>query len=219
MDRGRVFLYCALGAYFLALIFFWVATSGLSGGWYTSETRQENKTNHYDYGTLSYTLKVTSTSGPTMTVECKYTKNNGTLCVNYETMDSAGEFVLVDTIFAWLCLAPAIVFLAIFMFSKDTPRLGLAKVSWGLGAVSFFWAIWGWLVYAIKFSGSSASPSWAWGLDFLAFILCAVGLAFSILGVKFGTTSYEVMGGAAEMKGVNQPHDEHEDEHDYGHAV
>ena len=191
MDRGKILLSAGVGLYFIALIFFWVSTSGINNGWYTHTTDSIN----YDYGTLNYQITVAG-----VTYTCSYevpdfnsSDVNATFCVDRSSLKSSGQFVIVDTIFTWLCLMPTLAILIAFTYFK--PSLGLAKVAWGLGALTFFWSIWAWLVFGIKFGGTGASPSWAWALNFVAFILTAAGLALSIAGVRCGSESYEVMGG------------------------
>lgn len=194
MDKGKILLAVAVACYSIALLFFWIATSGLTGGWYKDD---RSNGDFFSYGTLSYTI----TTKSDQKYSCDYvdieasnsTTNNTSPCESQGVMAPTGEFVLVDTIFAWLCLMPALGCLIAFSFFN--PSLGLAKVAWGLGAVTFFWSIWGWIVFVIKFSGSGATPYWAWALNFWAFLLVGTGLILSIVGVRFGSTSYEVMGG------------------------
>ena len=200
MDRGKILLSVGVGCYLIALIFFWIATSGIQSGWYT---KTEGSTT-FDYGALKYTLTIKSEGAPSDSYVCLYSGNspanattrheeNITMCVDFPDIESSGEFVIVDTILTWLCLMPTFGILVAFAYFK--PSLGLAKVAWGLGAVTFFWSIWAWLVFGIKFGGTGSSPSWAWALDFVAFLLTAAGLALSIAGVRCGSESYEVMGG------------------------
>ena len=203
MDRGKLLLTVSIALYFIALIFTWVATSGISSGWYTKTLNGQS----LDFGSLKYTLTFKNEDGNLTSLNCMYEGNNptnatarwmarevnATVCTDYPELTSAGEFVIVAVIFTWLILMPTIGILVTFAFFK--PSLGLAKVAWGLGALAFFCSIWPWLVFGIKFGGTDSSPSWAWALDFVAFLLIAGGLALSIAGVRCGSDSYEVMGG------------------------
>ena len=196
MDRGKAIMWAGLAVYVVAVACFLACTAALSSGWYAFTATDSGTTLKYDFGALRYSLALSGRR--TGEFVCEYVGNPNRSatadhpCQDIPSMLAAGQFALADVVLTWLSLLPAMALLLAYAAFRPLPRI--IKLSWVLGVVSCFWSAWAWLVYAIKFSATRASPSWAWTLAFLGFLLATIAQALSIIGAKAVSRGYEVMG-------------------------